>query len=485
MTEIVGRPHTADEVAAADVAADLARFQETILHQLDSVGLPTEGVLVDLDERQSLLASLGGALRRLPGEDLGRSWYVSKMIVAAAVGLFDAALNYLWSETVNELRRRVIGYDLGYFYDVAVPGDMRRHFTDAADLPRVQDVDLLRACREIGLLSEVGYKQVDHVRYMRNHASAAHPNQVELTGLQLANWLETCIRQVITLPHDPITADTGRLLRNIKVSRLDAATVTATASFFKELPTDRADTLAQGLFGLYTDAKRTAVVADNVRLLWPPLWEFVSDEARYGFGTRYGRFQANAETDLATAARELLELVDGTGYFPEQIRVVEIDAAIDALTTAHQGWDNFYNEPAPARTLEALVGVQGKVPATLSNKFVRAVVKTFLGNGHGVSNAALTTYTRMLRALTSSQAGLALRTFTDPGISNVLWTSNGSRQWTALLDVLEPKLTRPADRALYDAVRAFRGTPDQLYTDPTISRLAQPGIRRPRRPSGP
>lgn len=360
---------------------------------------------------------------------------------------------------------------------------MRRHFADAADLPRVQDADLLRACREIGLLSDVGFTQIDHVRYMRNHASAAHPNQVELTGLQLANWLETCIRQVITLPQDSITANTGRLLRNIKADRLDAAAVAATASFFGELPTDRADILAQGLFGLYTDARRTAVVADNVRLLWPALWDFVSDEASYGFGIRYGRFQASAETDLATAARELLDLVDGAEYLPEQIRVVEIDAAIDALTTVHQGWDNFYNEVAPAHALEALVGTQGNVPAALSNKFVRAVVKTFLGNGSGVSNAALPSYTRMLGTLTPSQAGRALRAFTDPGISSLLSTSTGRRQWSALLDVLEPKLTRAVDRALYDAVRAFTGTPDKLRDDSKISRLTQLE-GRPRRPSG-
>ena len=31
------------------------------------------------------------------------------------VGLFDAALNYLWDELVSELRRRVAGFDLAYF----------------------------------------------------------------------------------------------------------------------------------------------------------------------------------------------------------------------------------------------------------------------------------------------------------------------------------------------------------------------------------
>jgi hypothetical protein len=188
---------------------------------------------------------------------------------------------------------------------------------------------------------------------LRNYASAAHPNQVDLTGLQLADWLETCIRQVITLPPDPITANTGRLLRNIKADRLDAASVAATASFFEELPPDRADTLAAGLFGLYTDPRRTAVVADNVRRLWPELWDFVSEDARYAFGTRYGRFHASAEIGQASAAQELLDLVDGTGYMPEQIRAVKIDAAIDVLIAAHNGWDNFYNEPAPAHPGES------------------------------------------------------------------------------------------------------------------------------------
>ena len=95
---------------------------------------------------------------------------------------------------------------------------------------------LLSACREIDLLSDVGYQQVDLIRFMRNYASAAHPNQVNLSGLQLAGWLETCIREVITLPPDWIAANTGLLLANIKAHAMDASEVTATASFFEELP---------------------------------------------------------------------------------------------------------------------------------------------------------------------------------------------------------------------------------------------------------
>ncbi|MFE0529823.1 hypothetical protein ACFW0V_19705 [Micromonospora parva] len=485
MSELARRPRAdaaSTAATASEVVNDLIRFQDTVLGQLEAVGLPTDGVLVDLDERETLLASLGGALRRLPVQDRGRSLYVSKMIVAAAVGLFDAALNYLWDETVTELRRRVIGYDLGYFYDIAVIGDKRKHYSGADDLPQVQDVDMLRACREIGLLSDVGYLQVDLIRQMRNHASAAHPNHVQLTGLQLASWLDTCIRQVITLPQDPITANTGRLLRNIKSARLDSDQIATTAVFFEELPAERADTLAAGLFGLYTDTKRTSVVADNVRRLWPELWDYVSDEARYSFGTRYGRFQASAETGLATAARELLDLVDAAEYLPEPIRTVEIDKAIDALVAAHTGWDNFYNEVAPAKALEDLVG-KGSLPDGVRSKFVRAIVKAFLGNGYGVSGAAIPSYTRLIGSLDPRQAGQALRAFNDPEVSSVLWSSSGRRQWGSLLELLEPKLTRKSDRELYDAIRAFSGTPDQLHVDSGIKRLLAPrrlpSLRRP------
>ena len=154
-----------------------------------------------------------------------------------------------------------------------------------------------------------------------------------------------------------------------------------------------------------------------------------------------------------------------------------IDAAIDALTIAHNGIDNFYNEPGPARALEALVGPEGNIPEAVSPMYVRAVVTPFLGNGYGVSRAAIPAYTRMIGSFGPREAGRALRAFTDPQITSVLWSSAGRKQWPELLNLLEPKLTRPAYRELYDAVRTFSGTPDRLADDPSIARLAMPRRR--------
>ena len=60
------------------------------------------------------------------------------------------------------------------------------------------------------MISDIGYRLLDNIKFMRNWASAAHPNQNELTGLQLIEWLETCIREVISLPLSNLSAPDAR-----------------------------------------------------------------------------------------------------------------------------------------------------------------------------------------------------------------------------------------------------------------------------------
>jgi hypothetical protein len=71
---------------------------------------------------------------------------------------------------------------------------------------------------------------------MRNWASAAHPNQNEITGFQLIGMLETCVIEVIMLPLSNVVADIKQLLENIKTNKIDEAEARQIASFFANLP---------------------------------------------------------------------------------------------------------------------------------------------------------------------------------------------------------------------------------------------------------
>jgi len=196
---------------------ELHNFEENLLNFLKEQGLPTQSVLVSVNERVKVFKNIADVLTKITAEQKPRSVYISKFIAAIASGLFDAALNYLWDETIIELRRRVAQYDLSYFYDNAVSNpENRRNLNNEEDLIKINDSELIDGSRKIGLISELGFKHLDYIRYMRNWVSAAHPNQNELTGLQVISWLETCIKEVISLPLSNVTVEIKRLLANIK-----------------------------------------------------------------------------------------------------------------------------------------------------------------------------------------------------------------------------------------------------------------------------
>ena len=456
--------------------ADLESFEAMILQVIREAGLPTDGILVDLGQRLTFMDTAGRALHKLDLEQRGKASYISKMIIAGSCGLFDAALNYLWDETVNELRRRVVNYDLEYFYSVAEASEARRKdLKGPEDLDKLDDQKLLTGAREIGLISDIGFKELDHIRFMRNYASAAHPNQSELDGIQLASWLSLCIRYAMTLEDNVVAATVKKLLVNIKARRMENDDIRDMSAFFKNLSQQQADTLAAGMLGIYTNLVSTPETLDNIRRLWSKLWEFVSEPARNNIGFRLGSFKATGDADYAERVRQLIDLVGAAAYLPQEMREVEVNEALDDLLAAHYEWHNFYNEVPIARRLAELVGQLGSVPASLTDKYVLSVVEVFLTNGNGTAWNAEPYYQELIGKFDPEQASIALRSFTDPDIAAKLQRPLGREHWDRLLALIEDKLIGRPDRELLAAIRDFTGPQDKLAADAGIKRLLEQG----------
>src|SRR5258707_362646 len=163
------------ETSIQGVSAPLAGF-------LSDLGLPTAQVLVDFGERRFVLQSLQQTLEVLPYEERAKAYYLSKFSVSVAIGLFDAALNFLWDETILALRRLASSIDLSYFFDTAEKRESyRAKLQTADDLASLDDLTLIDTCVRVELLSDVNREGLRHVNYMRNHASAAHHNKNNLT----------------------------------------------------------------------------------------------------------------------------------------------------------------------------------------------------------------------------------------------------------------------------------------------------------------
>lgn len=454
-----------------DQLVPIRQFEEGILNFLSDYGLPCENIFVGVPERVRVFENLNGVIAKI--DDLSiikNSFYLSKYLAATASGLFDAALNYLWDETILQIRKRVSMYDLEFFYDNTVGGEKRAKFRDENDLIYLQDSELIRGAKEIGLISDIGFQHLEFINYMRNWASAAHPNQAEITGLQLISWLETCIREVITLPINAIATRIKELLSNLRRNRIDESEAEQISHFFQNIPKDQSHNLALAFFGIYTREETEEQLKQNIQLLLPNLWEVLSEDAKNELGLKYADFVAHGVSNQKKLGREFLEVVGGQGYIPADLRAIEISTALDNLMRSHRGMNNFYNEPAFARELKRVVGDYSNIPKAIENKYVENLVEVFLTNGHGVASSANPIYHELISGMNSELAEKAFMTFTDDEIKSKLRFDLCKRKFMELTEIVKGIISSKAFIEFIDNVFSHKVPLEHLNTDSRIKR---------------
>lgn len=452
--EIIPNDQNSSEITRRNYDEQLREFETGLVNFLQQHNLPDEEIFTPVPQRITVFNNIGTVLPQIENfEELKNSIYLSKFLAATASGLFDAALNYLWDETVLQLRKRVVQYDIKYFYDNAVQEGKRGDFNNEDNLESLKDEDLLLGCKKIGLISDTGYQQLQLIKYMRNHASAAHPNQNQLTGLQLIGWLETCIREVITLPLTDFAVDIKRILQKVRTEPVSSEEAEEIGVFFDSLPQNEANNLGKGLFGIFVNTD--AQTEKNILFLIPNLWEHIDEETREGLGIKYGYFAAHKETVKKQNARRFLEKVDGVSYIPDDLLIPEYFTVLEQLVSAHREFNNFYNEPTYVRQLRNKVGDPPSVPPKVERRYVHAIVECFLTNGIGKAWKADSHYRELIGKFSARQAHIALLSFTQDQISVKLQYNLCSNRFIELLDTVGPILTAPEYADLIKRLKQF------------------------------
>ncbi|CAI1227213.1 hypothetical protein [Serratia fonticola] len=391
-------------VDTQSVSSVVDQFNTSLATYLSSLDLPTANVLVENAERHRVISNLPAVINNMTLQTKADSFYLSKFVAACGAGLFDAALNFLWNETVTNLRWKVSFNDIDYFYDSIITDPKRRDkIKTVDDLVKVEEWELIRGCHLTGLLSDLGFKHLDYIRDMRNWASAAHPNQNQLTGFQLVSWLETCIKEVISKQPEPAALNVNRFLKSIREESLDSTAIAHIKTGLQTLPSDALNSLLRTIFGMYTNDGSPVQVKNNIRGIVNDCWLLASDNAKYNCGIKYQSFATNGENSRRDAANEFLTFVQGLPYLPTDTLSVEMSIKIDNLYQAHCGWNNFHNEPAHASALSAYISSTGIIPESVRKDYVKTIVMCKLGNGHGVSSSAIGYYDQMISKFGDSE----------------------------------------------------------------------------------
>ena len=442
-----------------ELSLSVDSFQQGLTRYLDVLGLPSSNVLVDITERGRVLLNLPDVVNSLSPDSRLRSHYVSKFVAAVGAGLFDAALNFVWDETVSSLREKVVQFDLEHFYNsVITDPDRRKKYSSQDDLVNLDDWELIRGCHLTGVLSDLGFRHLDYIRNMRNWASAAHPNQNQLSGLQLVSWLETCIREVIGKAPSAPAIEVKRLLQNIRTHTLGVADVETIRECVVMLPLDLATSLLRTIFGMFCDPSIDVGVKNNIRLIAVAVWGRSPDDTWREIGVKYATYAANADIPRRDAAKDFLQVVDGLAFLPKDTLAVEMSDSINCLFLAHTSFNNFHNEPAHAKLLARYVPANGVIPDSVRSPYVKTVTMCFIGNGYGVSNGGVQYYSEMTGKFQSPEIYALLCLMEDEDFSSRLQFPMCLRRFRELLNLL---VSRTSTQVLLGALNYLLSRTDQ------------------------
>jgi hypothetical protein len=411
---------------------------------LENLGLPTENVLVDFSHRKFVLQNVQSTIEILPYSERAKSYYLSKFSVAITVGLFDAALNFLWDETILALRRLAAQIDLSYFFDTAEKREAyRQKLQTTDDLDSLEDLVLIDTCARVDLISDVNRERLRHVNYMRNHASAAHPNQNELSGQEMIAWLSNCLRGAITAKPEKAVIVTKQLLTNIRTVAIPEKEIPVISADFDHFSTPRLDDLLWTLFGIYVDPSQKPESRQNIANIAPRVWALASEDMRYQIGARHEHFIKQADQQRKIFADEFLVHVNGQQYRAPDVLAIELLDKLRSLMAAHNGMNNFYNEWPHAKGLEDALPVNGVVPNAARLEWVKTIACCHIGNGYGnrggVDTNADVYYQRHIGNFAEREVVTFLRLFEDPTFTADFHRPQADARARRLIDYLKSK----------------------------------------------
>ncbi|MBK9726538.1 MAG: hypothetical protein IPO86_00305 [Saprospiraceae bacterium] len=421
----------------------IAAFNKPIADLLDFCGLPTVDVLSPIEERRKVIYALESTLEILPYPDRQKAYYLSKFTVAVTVGLFDGALSFLWDETIRAVRNLVSGFDLQYFFQIAETISPKyKNLVNSEDLEAISEHDLLEITRRIGLINDVNFKRLEHVNYMRNHASSAHPNDHEITGIELLSLLEHCLKHAITAKPDHSVIQIKQLLDNIRKNDIPDEDFEHIGKDFIKQPQERIDDFMKSIFGIYVDPRQDAQTKVNIEKLIPYLWGSCQEDTKFYIGTKFGYYRNNADLDRKNSTQRFLEIVNGLEYKDEDSLAAELIEKLQNLRTVHFEWNNFYNEFPHAKSILDSIPKTG-IPDSSRKLFVKIISICFVGNGkgykQGVDENALPIYNGFIQSFGVTEIKHFVHLFKDHEFVYDLDTSLADQRIKKLAEYLKTK----------------------------------------------
>lgn len=389
-------------------APTLPALPETVLPAItaltNSLGIPRT-VLASDEEIEYAWRDLPRELREIPV--LLRGELVARMCVAVSTGLFDGAMNYIWNAAIIQLRTKIRNFGLPIVAQILQVDFEDKHLLE------LQDSRLLELCLKLNLVDEDGYFFLDQCRDVRNNFSAAHPTIGKVNDREFTTFLNRCVRYALADASSPRGVDIGAFITAVKGPRFNANQCGVWVQRLNETHDAQRQMLVGMVHGIYCDPNTSEPARLNSLDVCNALKAGFTASLRSDLVNKHSEYAAKGDEPRHTASLQFFEKIGSLILLNESEQHVIFSRATERLWNVHNGMNNFYNEPPFAERLLEL-SQQGAVPETVQEQFVQTVVCCNIGNGYGVSWAAVVSYEQIIKSFSPREIATMIRLAATP-----------------------------------------------------------------------
>ncbi len=457
------------------IATDTTKFE----NYLEYLELPTENILASYSQRQTIETNLVGFISSLDKETKREGRYLSKFVAAASIGLFDAALNYVWNEVVINLRKKAVIYGLELFFDAAVGGSKREDFESEDDLSGIKDNTLINTCYKLELISEIVSTKLHHILTMRNDIGSSHPNTYSINAYELLGWLETCVTDILNDKPSEAAIQIKSFIDNLKATTdiLDEATIKSMEKPLKELSVQNTDNLLNNIFGIFVSDKTNNVIRKNIAMVAPFIWSNSSESIKFKLGIMLDGYKNNLYHDKHKLGLEFFLLCDGNKYQSLEAKIISIDELLDSLLEARYGWDNFQNEPPFIRKILTYFETENDIPKERIEKLLKIILICRIGKGisynNGVSPNGKKLYDKFLKLLGDDNIIILLQQMHGYEVRVKLSNSYGQGNMAEILLLLKESIVSERLKDIVDFLLTKQTLLDKIHNDKNYKDIAE------------
>lgn len=300
---------------------------------------------------------------------------VEQIIGSYNNGYYMMTATFIWNKTIVKLRNNLLDFGENFICEM-----LDRQNTVSVN--SISQNEIITLSSDLGFISKIAKIEFLHYCELIQHYMSEGCSDI-FHKTTLNDLLRTCIENV--LGQETIEfinfSDYRKKLKTEYIKKGDSLyTQIVNSQYIYKKTTYK--TLLNLSSMVNESVSERDIALNNLMQILEGIWDSITSEDKWKIGRTYANSILSGDKKMVDALKIVLLKVKGFDFVPESLRSESYISAANNLIDAHNGINNFYNEPEKAKVL---LQMGNSIPSPAFGICIVAILACKLGNSFGVS----------------------------------------------------------------------------------------------------